>query len=102
MAHHLAGMSNSAKRRQAEADAHQAVAESNDGMLSVIANAGADACSAMQTRFRSLCSFGKEKAVEMERAVEKQIQHRPIISVLGALGLGVIFGSICTMACNRK
>jgi hypothetical protein len=90
MGHHIAGISNSAKRRAVVAEAHHEAPEAC-GMTSY-----------MQSRFGDFYSMAKEKAVNAEHTVEETIQHRPIVSVLAALGIGAILGSLCTMACGRK
>jgi ElaB/YqjD/DUF883 family membrane-anchored ribosome-binding protein len=104
MAHHLAGTSNSAKRRQAEAEAEtlRNSPESNDGMLSSLTKAGSQAVGSIQSRVGDFCTMGKAKVVEAEHAVEETVQHHPVVSVLAALGVGVILGSVCTMFCSRK
>jgi hypothetical protein len=90
MGHHISGVSNSAKRRAAvaanENDSHESC-----GVFGL-----------MQSRFGNLCSMAKEKAMEAEHSVEESIQHRPIMSILAALGVGAILGSLYTMACGRK
>jgi hypothetical protein len=106
MGHHIAGMSNSAKRRAAAADTKQEqeheVACESTGILPSIGRMGTEAWHAVQSGVGDLCCMSKEKAMEVEHAVEEKIQHRPIVSVLAALGLGAIIGSLCTMACKRK
>jgi hypothetical protein len=86
MGHHISGMSNSAKRRAAVAEVHHP--EESAGLF--------------HSRFDGLYAMGKEKAVELEHAVEETIQHRPIVSVLSALGIGLVLGVVSTMACNCK
>ena len=87
MAHHLGGTSNSARRRLAEADELPDMPNSRDGMLNSMTKAGTDAFIKLQSRFSNLCTVGKEKVAEAEQAVEEQIQHRPVVSVLAALVL---------------
>ena len=102
MAHHLGGTSNSAKRRQAEAYAHQDMPNGRDGMLNSMTKAGTDAFTKLQSRFGNLCKVGKEKVAEAEHAVEEQIQHRPMVSILGALGAGMMIGAFSVLAFNRR
>lgn len=100
MGHHLSGMSNSAKRRAAMAE-EVAVSQEDTGMLPMISRIGNDAWHAVQSSVGGLCSMSKEKALEVEHVVEEKIQHRPITSVVAALGVGAILGAMCAMWCRR-
>jgi hypothetical protein len=102
MAHHLGGMSNSAKRRQAASYTHQDMPNGRHDMLNSMTKAGADAFIKLQSRFGNLCKVGKEKVAEAEQAVEEQIQHRPVVSILGALGVGMIIGAFSVLAFDRR
>ncbi len=102
MAHHLGGMSNSAKRRQAEAYANQEMPQGTNDMWHSMTKAGTDAFNKLQSRFGNLCKVGKEKVSEAEHAVEEQIQHRPVVSILGALGAGMMIGAFSVLAFNSR
>jgi ElaB/YqjD/DUF883 family membrane-anchored ribosome-binding protein len=56
----------------------------------------------MQSRLGNLWASGKEKASEAEHAVEGHIQRRPFLSVVVALGIGMMIGALSTLACERK
>lgn len=109
MGHHLAGTSNSARRRAAVSEELRDTPEESNGIFSGVGKAGTEAFQAVQSRFGNWgCAameslkHSKETVAAMEHAVEEKILHRPVISVLAALGLGLFVGIISTMACERK
>jgi ElaB/YqjD/DUF883 family membrane-anchored ribosome-binding protein len=109
MGHHLAGTSNSARRRAAVAAEIQATPEESTGILPTVNKTASEAFQAVQSRFGNWCctameslKHGKETVAAMEHAVEEKIQHRPVTSVLAALGIGLLVGIVSTMACKRK